>query len=66
VSRRRLPREAAGARLQVAVGEGRIDLDELAQRAEAAYAAVTTAELGVLLADLAAALPAATVLTPPF
>jgi hypothetical protein len=55
VSRRRLPREAAVARLQVAVGEGRIDLDELAQRADAAYAAVTTAELGVLLADLPAA-----------
>jgi hypothetical protein len=57
VSRRRLPREAAVARLQVAVGEGRIGLDELAQRADAAYAAVTTAELGILLADL----PAATV-----
>jgi hypothetical protein len=45
-------REAVVAHLQVAVGEGRIDLDEFAQRADAAYAAVTTAELGVLLADL--------------
>jgi hypothetical protein len=42
-------REAAVARLQIAVGEGRIDLDEFAQRADAAYAAVTAAELGVLL-----------------
>jgi hypothetical protein len=45
-------REAAVARLQIAVGEGRIDLDEFAQRADAAYAAVTAAELGVLLEDL--------------
>jgi hypothetical protein len=45
-------REAAVARLQVAVGEGRIDLDEFGQRADAAYAAVTTAELELLLADL--------------
>ena len=48
-------REAAVARLQVAVGEGRIDLDEFGQRADAAYAALTTAELDVLLADLPAA-----------
>ncbi len=39
-------------RLQAAVGEGRLDLDELGQRAGAAYAAVTTAEPDVLLADL--------------
>jgi hypothetical protein len=45
-------REAAIARLQKALGEGRIDLDEFGQRAEAAYAAVTTVELGALLADL--------------
>lgn len=44
-------REAV-ARLQIAVGAGRIDLDEFAQRADAAYAAVTAAELGVLLGDL--------------
>jgi Domain of unknown function (DUF1707) len=47
-------REALVARLQVAVGEGRLDLDEFAQRAEAAYAAVTTAELDELARDLPA------------
>ena len=47
-------REAVVARLQDAVGEGRIDLDEFGQRAEAAYAAVTTADLDRLLADLPA------------
>jgi Domain of unknown function (DUF1707) len=47
-------REAAVVRLQGAVGEGRIDLGEFAQRADAAYAAVTTADLDVLLADLPA------------
>jgi hypothetical protein len=54
-------REATVKRLQTAVGEGRIDLDEFGQRASAAYAAVTTAELDALLADLpapAAAAPA--------
>jgi len=45
-------RDAAVARLQAAVGEGRLDLDEFGQRASAAYAAVTTAELDALLADL--------------
>jgi hypothetical protein len=45
-------RDAAVARLQEAVGEGRLDLDEFSQRASAAYAAVTTAELDALLADL--------------
>jgi hypothetical protein len=45
-------REAVVARLQTAVGEGRLDLDEFGQRASAAYAAVTTAELDALLADL--------------
>jgi hypothetical protein len=47
-------REAAVTRLQTAVGEGRIDLDEFGQRAAAAYAAATTAELDGLLADLPA------------
>ena len=47
-------REATVTRLQTAVGEGRIDLDEFGQRAEAAYAAATTAELDLLLADLPA------------
>jgi hypothetical protein len=45
-------REAVVSRLQTAVAEGRIDLDEFGQRADAAYAAVTTAELDLLLADL--------------
>ena len=45
-------REATVSRLQAAVGEGRIDLDEFGQRVDAAYTAVTTAELDRLLADL--------------
>jgi len=45
-------REAVIRRLQAALGEGRIDLDEFGQRAEAAYAATTTAELDRLTADL--------------
>jgi hypothetical protein len=45
-------RDAVVARLQAAVGEGRLDLDEFGQRASAAYAAGTTAELDALLADL--------------
>jgi hypothetical protein len=54
-------REATVTRLQEALGEGRIDLDEFGQRVEAAYAATTTTELDALLADLpapAAAVPA--------
>jgi hypothetical protein len=50
-------REAVVARLQSAVGEGRIDLDEFAHRADAAYAAATRAELDLLLADLPANAP---------
>ena len=45
-------REAVVTALQTAVGEGRLDLDEFGQRASAAYAAGTTAELAELLADL--------------
>ncbi|WP_254920672.1 DUF1707 SHOCT-like domain-containing protein [Blastococcus mobilis] len=45
-------REAVLSRLQTALGEGRIDLDEFGQRAEAAYAAVTRAELDLLVSDL--------------
>ena len=45
-------REAIVTRLQAALGEGRIDLDEFGQRADAAYAAVTLAELALLVADL--------------
>src|SRR3954453_18002332 len=43
-------REATVTRLQTAVGEGRIDLDEFGQRVEAAYAAATTADLDRLVA----------------
>jgi hypothetical protein len=50
-------REAVVSRLQTAVGEGRIDLDEFGQRADAAYAAVTRAELDLLVADLPANAP---------
>jgi hypothetical protein len=45
-------REAVVRRLQAAIGEGRIDLDEFGQRADAAYKAVTRAELDPLVADL--------------
>jgi Domain of unknown function (DUF1707)/Cell wall-active antibiotics response 4TMS YvqF len=47
-------REAVITRLQAALGEGRINLDEFGQRAEAVYAATTTAELARLTADLPA------------
>ncbi len=50
-------REAVVSRLQTAVGEGRIDLDEFGQRADAAYAAVTRAELDRLVVDLPAGAP---------
>ncbi|SFF70193.1 DUF1707 SHOCT-like domain-containing protein [Blastococcus tunisiensis] len=45
-------REVVVSRLQTAVAEGRLDLDEFGQRAEAAYAASTRAELDQLVADL--------------
>src|SRR3954471_13334628 len=45
-------REAAVALLENALSEGRITVDEFRQRAEAAYAARTTADLEPLLADL--------------
>jgi hypothetical protein len=45
-------REATVTRLQSALGEGRIDLDEFGQRADAAYAAVARIELDHLVADL--------------
>ncbi|MGY1773617.1 DUF1707 SHOCT-like domain-containing protein [Blastococcus sp. SYSU D00813] len=47
-------REAVVARLQTALAEGRIDVDEFGQRAGAAHSAVTTAELAELVADLPA------------
>ncbi|MCZ2804194.1 DUF1707 domain-containing protein [Modestobacter sp. VKM Ac-2983] len=54
-------RDAVVTRLQTALGEGRINVDEFTQRADVAYAAVTTADLDGLLADLpapASAVPA--------
>jgi Domain of unknown function (DUF1707) len=45
-------REAVMGRLEKAFAEGRISVDEFRQRAEAAYAVATTAELELLLADL--------------
>jgi hypothetical protein len=45
-------REAAVARLERALAEGRITVDEFRQRTEAAYAAVTTPEFAPLFADL--------------
>jgi|tagenome__1003787_1003787.scaffolds.fasta_scaffold20949582_3 hypothetical protein len=47
-------REAAVARLETALGEGRLTVEEFRLRAEAAYAAVMSAELAPLLADLPA------------
>jgi hypothetical protein len=45
-------REAVVARLQTAAGEGRLALDELADRLDRALGAVTRPELEVLTADL--------------
>lgn len=45
-------REAAVARLEAAMAEGRLDIEEVGQRVTAAYAAVTLDELDGLLADL--------------
>ena len=45
-------REAVVAQLEKALAEGRITVDEFRQRAEAAYSALTTAELQPLLVDL--------------
>jgi Domain of unknown function (DUF1707)/Cell wall-active antibiotics response 4TMS YvqF len=47
-------REAVAERLRVAAGEGRLALDELADRLDTAYAAATRAELEPLTADLPA------------
>src|SRR3954451_1171849 len=47
-------REATVTRLQTAIGEGRIDLEEFGERAAAAYAAATTAALDQWLAALPA------------
>jgi hypothetical protein len=45
-------REVVVTRLQKALGEGRIDLHEFGERVEGVYAAVTTADLDRLVADL--------------
>jgi hypothetical protein len=45
-------RETVVARLHEAVGEGRLDVEEFAQRADAAATATTLAELDALVADL--------------
>jgi Domain of unknown function (DUF1707)/Cell wall-active antibiotics response 4TMS YvqF len=45
-------REAAVTRLRTAAGEGRLALEELAERLERAFAAVTRDELEVLTRDL--------------
>ncbi len=50
-------RDAVVARLQAAMAEGRLDMDEFGQRASAAYAAVTLDELDALLADLPGTMP---------
>jgi ketosteroid isomerase-like protein len=47
-------REIAAARLRIAARDGRLDLDELAERLDVAFAAVTRAELEKLTADLPA------------
>jgi Domain of unknown function (DUF1707)/Cell wall-active antibiotics response 4TMS YvqF len=47
-------REAVVARLRDAAGEGRLTVEELAERIDAAYAATTRAELEPLTADLPA------------
>jgi hypothetical protein len=47
-------REAAAARLNEAVGDGRLTLQEFSERLDRAYAAVTRSELALLIADLPA------------
>ena len=59
-------REAVVARLRHAAGEGRLTVDELDERIDAAYAATSRAELEPLTADLPdARLPTATGAAPP-
>lgn len=45
-------REAVVARLQTALAEGRLDVEEFAERAHAAYGAATLADLDALVGDL--------------
>ena len=58
-------REATVERLRDAAAEGRLTLEELADRIEAASRAVTRGELAPLLSDLPSALPAARAPTSP-
>jgi hypothetical protein len=51
-------RERSASRLRDHAGEGRLDVDELAERLDRAYAARTRAELDALTADLPDADPA--------
>jgi hypothetical protein len=51
-------REAVVARLQTALTEGRIDVDEFGERVAAAYAAVSVADLAGPVADLPVGAPA--------
>ena len=57
-------REATVQRLQTAGAEGRLTVEELAERIDAAYSAQTRAELEPLVADLPAA-PASAAAAPP-
>jgi hypothetical protein len=59
-------REAVVARLRHAAGEGRLTVDELDERIDAAYTAKTRAELEPLTADLPdSPMPTATTAAPP-
>jgi len=58
-------REATVVRLREAAGEGRLTVEELATRIDAAYAATTLAELEPLTADLPAVAPASSVTVEP-
>src|ERR1700712_1882551 len=53
-------REAVVGRLNVAVGEGRLTLDEFSTRLGTTYAATTRGELEPIVADLPASSPAPT------
>jgi hypothetical protein len=58
-------REATVVRLREAAGEGRLTVEELATRIDAAYAATTLSELEPLTADLPAVAPASSVTVEP-
>lgn len=50
-------REAVAERLREACAEGRLTFEELSERSEAAYTALTSGELAVLTADLPTTVP---------